>query len=239
MKTITFVLNFFSFIFNPSFNRIEEKTHIKILNTFVFIIFNFIFLVLFGILQKYLPISKFIDIRWFSFPIGSVQTFLLVGLILPIIEEIIFRLPLQYSNTNIIVSLSFIISWIFSGIYKLQFLKPYTIIQTVAFALLFISILCFVFKRHSSIPTVIQSLYNKWNISIFYAFVFSFALLHLITYKNLTIALIPIVVLAISHKLIIGFSLSYLRIKYGILYSIVLHCLINSVLITVMSKSIF
>ncbi|MFZ4521620.1 MAG: hypothetical protein ACOYNC_07940 [Bacteroidales bacterium] len=211
----------------------EEKTHIKILNSATLFMIIASLMLLLGILPKYLPVTKELQLRAFSLPPGSIQLFLSVGLFIPIIEELIFRLPLQYSNTNIVISLSFSIAMIFSEIYKFQFLKPYTSIQIFASALLVILVLGFVFQKYLILPEVFQSLYNKFNIPVFYLFVFAFAILHTVNIKNLTLSLLPVASCYIGQKLLMSFSLSYLRIKYGLIYSIAMHCLNNSIALLV------
>jgi len=78
-------------------------------------------------------------------------------------------------------------------------------------------------------PITLFCSYSKAFKYIFYAFALAFGYIHLFNFELTTnvVLLSPILV---APQIILGFLLGYLRIKLGLIYSILLHALFNGVL---------
>lgn len=145
-------------------------------------------------------------------------------ILIPIIEEIAFRLPMRYSKFNIPLSLSFLCFFIFRIFFHLS--KPISNLLLI----IFFSVLYYVLLRSDQLAKRIENFWIKNFKGIFYFLTMSFGLLHITNYVNLTYVhymLVPII--TINH-ILMGFVLGYFRIKfkYGIFYSIAIHLIINT-----------
>ena len=152
-------------------------------------------------------------------------------LMFPIIEELIFRLPLKISKINLATSFSLIIflvlnKWYFSNIYlALSF-------SFVLFLLLYISI-----SSESSFLDRLTLSFTKhfWRFFYFQALIFGF--LHLTNYivDIRYFYLFPFIVISYISK---GCLFGYLRIRftYGIYLCIASHILVNSIYCFVLSR---
>ena len=141
----------------------------------------------------------------------------------PVLEELIFRLPLKISRVNILVSLlSAYVVFYLSSRHISSLANLNEIFKIVGFGLI-CTILVFRLK-----PILINSFYKKYFGIYFYATTLAFGLIHInnfiaIVPQNL-IWLSPIFILA---QIISGFFLGYIRLKNGITWSILLHFLFN------------
>jgi hypothetical protein len=228
MRSVTFILNFFVFIIKPTFNSVEETVIFKISNTLILLIFN----ILIGTIAIYLNLN-FLNIQNklsyqpIPFPLGTTALIVVAMFIGPIIEEMIFRLPLMYSRVNFSIFFSVAIAAVFHDFYKIGFLKHFPYLQIILFAVIIFPILYLILQNHKKTSNFIQGIYTRFNVAILYGFILAFVSFHLFNYKNLTIGTFPIAAASLSGQLFGGLTLSYLRIKYGITYSILLHCLNN------------
>jgi hypothetical protein len=156
-----------------------------------------------------------------SFKLNTLLQYVYFAVYMPIIEELVFRTGLRVSKLNlslIVVCLPLLvlrgflnIGWAFSIITSL-------VLLVVLFFLL----------RKEKVFEKIDKFCLKNKTLIFYILLFSFGFLHL-NVHDITLMLLlfsPIVVL--SH-ICAGFMFSYVRLKLGIVYSIILHSLNNSI----------
>ncbi len=152
-------------------------------------------------------------------------------LIFPIIEELIFRLPLKISKINLVTSFNLIIflvlkKWCFSNIYLSLSLS------LVLFLLLYISI-----SGESSFLNRLTHFFTNhfWMFFYFQAMIFGF--LHLTNYivDFRYFYLFPFIVISYISK---GCLFGYLRIRftYGIYLCIASHILVNSIYCFVLSR---
>ncbi len=151
---------------------------------------------------------------------------LLVGvLVLPLLEELIFRLPLLFKPMNQVTS-------IVLGAYCILFISfrsytgfgPWLCILYSMMVAIALGIVCYqTLKRHEQKA---KSLFKKYYSLIFYFSVCSFGFLHITNYHVETY-LLPFLFLLTLPQLISAFILGYLRIRYGLLYSYVLHGMVN------------
>ncbi|MGP1993920.1 CPBP family glutamic-type intramembrane protease [Zobellia laminariae] len=132
------------------------------------------------------------------------------------------RLPLKFSNTNISIASAVFI------FYSLYYMKFHAFIA-VCFAMIFGLMVYMVFKKNPFLSEFLSSFYkNKFKI-IFYGFSLIFGLVHLrnyeISYSNIFWVSIIIAPFFLS-ALIYG----YIRMRYSIKESIIMHSLYNLIL---------
>uniref|UniRef100_UPI0039E9E435 hypothetical protein n=1 Tax=Empedobacter stercoris TaxID=1628248 RepID=UPI0039E9E435 len=142
--------------------------------------------------------------------------------IIPLIEEILFRLFLIPKKLNLIISSSFIIFFIINKNFfniDLYSYKPY--LST----LIIFSIIFLIHKKYLFIK---EFLLNKKKI-ITYLSIISFALVHIsnihVFHWQLSL-LYPIYVLP---QLVMGYFITNLRLKTSFIWGVILHVLINSI----------
>jgi len=154
-----------------------------------------------------------------------------ITLILPIIEELIFRLPLRISKINLATSFSLIIflvlnKWCFSNIYlALSF-------SLVLFLILYIGI-----RGGFSFLNRLTIFFTNhfWMFFYFQAIVFGF--LHLTNYRIDFRYFYLFTFFAINY-IISGFFWGYLRVRftYGIYLCIASHIVVNSIYCLILSS---
>ncbi|AYN05868.1 type II CAAX prenyl endopeptidase Rce1 family protein [Flavobacterium sp. 140616W15] len=145
-------------------------------------------------------------------------TFLKVAIVAPIMEEILFRLVIRVNKSNIILFVVFLIVSLLYETYILTTTAYYIFIG--GFSLFLIS------KKFNH---KINSSFEKNN-SLPFLIYFScllFGLFHLSNFKDIDITNITVITYLIS-KILDGFVFILLRLKFGIIASILLHIFINS-----------
>ena len=151
---------------------------------------------------------------------------LLVGVIvLPLLEELIFRLPLLfkplYQVTSIILGAYCIL---FLSLRSHTGLDPWLCIFYSMVVSIALGIYCYhILKRYEQKA---KFLFKKYFVFIFYFSVCSFGFLHITNYHVET-RLLPFLFLLTLPQIISAFILGYLRIRYGLLYSYALHGMVN------------
>ena len=149
---------------------------------------------------------------------------ILIGvLILPILEEVAFRLSLRFKPINLALSTSVFSYYILSKVVCQTRLsdvsdhfKERVFISIFVFAL---SYLCY------QLPIVSKALISFWERNfrwVLYSFCIYFAAAHIFNYE-LTLTTILFMPLIILPKLISALCYGYIRINYGFVYSITLH----------------
>ena len=149
-----------------------------------------------------------------------------IGLIFlaPIIEELIFRLPLYRSKLNYFIS---IVSCV------VFFSKFFRIISIDLFYfLIFLIFILYVLIRY------LKSEKQKYNFNHKYKsiiFSFLFGLFHLLNFDKKYVLTFNLAILFyILHKSIIGYFLSNIRIKYNVFISILFHLIMNLIFFLLM-----
>jgi Type II CAAX prenyl endopeptidase Rce1-like len=152
-----------------------------------------------------------------------------LSLIGPIIEEMMFRLALRFNKQNIAIAI---------GMIGIHFLSKYFITGVASFlavrAVLSLPLIYFGLAKNKYID--VDALQNRKGLKylVFTVSVLLFGFAHVIGYPHQ----IPwyILVLLTANIFVGGFIFSYVRLKYGMKYSIIIHCLSN---LTVAFKNIF
>jgi len=214
----------FNFIRNPHYLASERKETPILKTSFKIYLLSIIFIGLINfinttVLKAFftLPVDETFDIP-FRLKNHLWLYFLLVAILIPVIEEIIFRLSLIFTPRNIALSVSVVIAIIikkFSNIF----------ISSISFALLFILI----YRLTDFYKLDLISFWRRNIKYIFYFLAISFGLLHMTNYKYTEVSQYIIGPILVFPQLAIGFIISFARIYYkkGFQIGIITHIILN------------
>ena len=203
----------------------EEKRTLKESVRFLIKLFLFLFIVK----LLYLGLILIINLsNTISIPVVSndfkldkysgIQKFFLSAFLIPILEELTFRLNLKFSKRNFLVMFFGISYSVFKIIF--QFDWSNSLLITVILTLLLGLFL------NNKILNRLEVFWKENRLIVFYFLLFSFVLLHTTNYDLKFSTLIYVPLLMLPHFLA-GLLFSYARFKSGILMSISLHILNN------------
>jgi hypothetical protein len=212
-------IEFFNFIFKGEITveNYNNSNYLIFINCMQGLIKS-IFLVLFLKLLFVVLINTFSNLNLNENVVSQPRTIvkiLFVCLLGPIIEELAFRLPLSTNKNYLLLSIPFITFLIF-----IYLKKKSSIDVSLIFSFLIIIVLfCMVIKLN----------FFKDNIFILtHILTLLFAIMHWNNTKNLTeVNYFFRFILFIIPMLISGYFLAFLRLKYGLWWSIVTHCIHN------------
>ena len=151
-----------------------------------------------------------------------------IALFLPIVEELIFRLPLRISKVNLAATLSIIL---FLILYK------FNIYLSLSLSIVLFGFLHLRIKNDSSGLKRIDRFFIKYFFYLFYSQAFVFGFFHLTNYK-LDFKYFYLFPLFVANQIFMGCFFGYLRVryKYGIYVCIVTHIVVNSIYCLVLSQ---
>lgn len=211
---------FIHFLMMPSTRKENEGflsySFIKLI--FVSFLIILFFDIIFGLLiilpLKYLsifPAQKVFEINTINF--------FKITFILPIIEELVFRLPLKISKINVALSLGLFIFLLIFNLVNIYFSLS---ILVVTFFVIFFGL------NNNKIFDWIEKTLTKRFYILFYSQALIFGFLHLTNF-NLNIKYFYLFPLIIVSPVFTGCFLGFIRIKfnYGIYICIVVHILSN------------
>ncbi len=141
--------------------------------------------------------------------------FLLV-VMAPVVEEIIFRLPLRPIALSLSIPISIAIIYLL-GLFRIN---P-AISSVVGFMLLGFNI--YLATRHLKIPRL-QQFYTRFPRPIFYLSAILFGAIHIGNYNSRVWALMPLLVLP---QCVLGLLLGFVRVRYGLGWAIFTHAFHN------------
>jgi hypothetical protein len=220
--------DFILFLKRPDFGKQFE---IKSFSSFVKIVWKS-FLILFAVsIITGLVIST--PLRYFSLLPSQRDTpfslinIIKISLLLPIIEELIFRLPLRISKINIAISLSIILFVILNKI---------DIYVAIIFSIVLFVFLFLLIKEESNILERTDNFFTKYFYIFFYFQAFIFGFFHLTNYV-LDFKYFYLFPLFVINQIFIGVFLGYIRVRYtyGIFVCIVTHMVVNSIYCLIIS----
>jgi hypothetical protein len=137
----------------------------------------------------------------------------------PVLEEILFRLILKPKFRNLIVFS------VFSGVLAINFLFRNEFILFIPFSIF--SIIGFVLLMNRKYFREAQIYFLKYFSIIFYLISLIFGFIHITNYEPFNYQLILIAPILISPLVMAGIILGFIRMKFGIGYSILMHSIIN------------
>ncbi|SEK47158.1 hypothetical protein SAMN04487910_0603 [Aquimarina amphilecti] len=223
-------LNLIHYSLNPVYIEPDKKTVFQnVKGTWtIFVIKTVLTIIIGGLVTIIIDPVNQTKIRWNElYSTGTI--FLLSIIILPLLEEIAFRLSLKFKPIYVPFTVSVLTYYaVTKGVYHTSLsntenhFKIRVLIALIA--LIIFSIILF----QSRIKNTLDRFWNinfKW---IFYALSVSFAWMHILNYEiNVKhILLLPLITLP---KLVSAISYGYIRMHYGFLYSLGLHMCWNSI----------
>ena len=186
-----------------------------------------------GYLVEHVLHYKSLDVQFkmnmdrFKHKAGGVMTAIYACLIGPIIEELTFRLGLSFKKKHIAFGLAFAVI-LFIGllpvektlIVDLGIWVTFLIRIGTAFAAFWIAWLF--------IPKEVK-LNEKAKLSIIIFSMCLFSLVHIGNYSPVQWSIIWIYPIYVLPQFLIGWGITFTRFKYGFIWGIVMHCLVNCV----------
>ncbi|WP_319502118.1 hypothetical protein [uncultured Draconibacterium sp.] len=179
----------------------------------LYVIFTLLYAIIVGALYFLL------DLKVTDFGSKATQFFKIV-IMAPVIEELLFRLPLKNFFKNIFISL---------GILTFLFLRDNMPLVLAISLGLGVVLLPYVAKFIRKLEGRINSfIYHHYGV-LFYFLAFSFGVLHILNSESFTSDLYLSAFIYFIHPLISGLYFAFIRVrlKYGIIYSILVHALTN------------
>ena len=152
---------------------------------------------------------------------GVVVFINLIVILIPIWEEISFRLLLSFRKWHVIISSV-------STIVLINFLFFRNVIY--AGVLLACLLLVIAVTQRTITPKVIDKFQKQYGVSLFYLRPFFFALCHLKQLCPLRSTLIVEYIMYLIPLVVFGYFSSYIRIKVGFIFSVVFHVMLNGVM---------
>lgn len=235
--------DFFDYLYHPIYQKsqFKGKKHIKFRHIFKLWSFVIVITAIIGaglsLALSFLEIGELNNSIMDLFMQQPLHVFLLVALAwAPITEELTFRLALRYSPWRLAISLAFVVvlivaalgnwlAWDVLSAGLADIIPDRGIYLYLASVAILSFVLAYVFKVELPEEKV-QNFYTKRFSFIFYFSVIIFAVIHIFNFYNIT-GIWHILPLLVLPQLLFGVWLGYTRMRYGIGWSIVGHCLHN------------
>lgn len=207
------ILEFLNFAIRPTLIQEESAMSVPQKLSYLFQLLKFKLLLLFvtiPILEYTTEAVGAVSIKMER----GIWVYLTIVLFGPILEEIMFRYILRFSKSVFALFISFIL-----GYFSYRFQED----NVQIFLGIFGSICLIPLIRYalSNIQYPIERLWNKAFPFIFHGLAIAFGLIHLSNYENISnyFLAIPLV----SSQLVAGYIYGFIRMKFGLKYSIILH----------------
>lgn len=191
-------------------------------NEFIKICWRNFFLLLFTYLLVFLPLglismitSKFTSISRIPIELTFYRRFLLGIVFAPIVEEFLFRFLLVINRKNLIVFFGFCLTLITFYLLKKNFMF---LLFTALFAA--VSIVYLYYQKYF---TFFENHYRVF----FYLSAIIFGLVHITNFKGITLNNFMFTPLLVLPQVFGGTILGYVRVKYGFLYNVLFHAIVN------------
>lgn len=211
--------DFFAYLKNPVLIETTEIFTFKIYLRTILLCYLLIFLTSFFIailnIIKLLP-----DLG--DPKIDSLYLFLIVVVIGPLIEEILFRLNLKMSKRNIALFLAVVTTAIMKIIFNGSE-KNYWFLGAIP---LFLIIYYAINRPGFPILKIENFMKSKFKY-IFHLLAFTFGMLHLTNYPSVYWWMVLIIPLLTAPYIAMGYLFGYVRMKYGFSYGWLMHATVN------------
>lgn len=204
---------FITYLKSPRYIKTE---HFKSSYFFKFFIQAFVTLLLISIIPSILKLIIEIPENKIDIPVF----FLIIGMIIlvPTIEEVLFRLWLKPLYINYLLLLAILVCVLVLSLLKKQFwFTGITSILIVA--------LTFLLKKKNF--KSIQRFVLKYFKYLYFLSALIFGLVHLFNIDHFSIVTLVVSPILILPQFVSGLFLGYIRMKFGIFYSILFHSLMN------------
>ncbi|ARV09214.1 hypothetical protein BTO05_06000 [Winogradskyella sp. PC-19] len=213
-------------------SSIEKSTAQKIYDTIGLFFIKIIFSITVASLLQLIYEPENLTSVSMSDRFGPLALLLVGGIILPIFEEITFRLSLKFSPINFALTSGTFTYYIMTkAVYKSRLsLVDDTFWYRIIVAVI-ILLIAFVLSNRSSIRQILEQFWKKHFRLIYYASCISFAWLHIFNFElNLTnLLLLPILTLPQLFSATIA---GYTRVAFGLKYPVLLHMITNTLFLS-------
>jgi hypothetical protein len=157
-------------------------------------------------------------------------------ILLSIVEELIFRLPLRYTTINLnIAALLFALFAIRNLLFRLGIFGFVTFTErwlwSAVLALLIGSVV-FVLLRTQPVKRIISRIWLHHFRAVLYFSCVAFGLAHVYNFTSITIATLLLAPLLVLPQIIAGFIFAFARMRLGMIWCIVLHTAHNAFFIS-------
>lgn len=229
----SFVIEFFR---KPTINiKLNDSLNLKLRESFSSIFYIILFLISYAIFIKITDYLIFINTNFSIydkiisnqnqyFKNNPFYAIIFILIIAPFIEEIIFRLPLRVSKMNLSLSMSFMCLLFIGGNNLADLNFTFESIFLKSSSIFLVVFLIIKIDDKTLLKLTNERFYTKY----FYAFSIIFGLLHIRNfYQEIPVNLLLFTPLYIIPQIILSLFLGYIRLKNGIIWSILLHSLFN------------
>ncbi|PYF74399.1 CPBP family glutamic-type intramembrane protease [Pedobacter nutrimenti] len=223
---------FWQFLKRPDLLHLQKPKN-TILKDFLYLsLASFIFGALVTSIKSVLVKYKLIEDYEFHFDLfekGVFFALILAGIIAPLLEEYLFRYQLRKWK----LAVYFMI--LLPGVIGASFIDSENIKFVVYILFLILAIFVHVKTEKMSRKTI-YSFWRKFYGIHFYCTAVLFGMAHLSNWKGMNLKN-PFFIIFILSQTFTGLCLGYIRVKYGIKYSILFHACFNTVLVLLASVS--
>jgi hypothetical protein len=147
-----------------------------------------------------------------------------VIILIPFIEELIFRLPLNLKKSSIAISITFLYLRFSGGFFTHLFnYKNFEDIIKIVIALLI-----FIFSMNIMNQKKLDFIKLIYYKQYFYFIAVAFGLIHIINFHQINFYLFFLYPIYVLPQFFMGLSIGKIRVKYGFFWGWALHAMINS-----------
>lgn len=220
-KIFSIITDFIKFIYKPNYDRYHDCVGRAISKLLLLFLVVFVLRVLFIFADEFFlvaPLSK-------SIAQPDLKILILSCSLVPIIEEIAFRLPLIFSSLNLSLSTCILSFYTINKFFPVesQYDTGNYFFLRVLIAVIIGCIVWFVSKKYAD---ALKSFYKKNPFLIIYTYSLVFAMMHIGNYvidSNFLLTYVWVILPVFISALLYSFA----RLKYGFFYSLSLHVINN------------
>lgn len=229
LKKMNEILLLWKFLLNPSPEQVSSNTAAKLTRLLIVFCVNIIAAAFFLGIQYYLNHFGIIQTNLFpkpdaANPVIVISIIISIVLLIPVIEEVIFRLHLLPKKRNLILSIITLIVYLTAELALSSKTHLTITIFTSSGLLLLTAYLVFSNKLNKAIK-------NTWNRRfpvVFYITTIVFGGIHIFNH-NLSISNLILSPIIIAPQIVLGLNVGYLRVVSGFKWGLWLHVLHNIV----------
>lgn len=219
-----------AFLRNPYNNNIQTSFKQDLLLFFTyFIIFCFFVAISIILIATVLTITNLLGLVINSSATSSNlydkfggNTLIIVGILAPILEETVFRLPLSFKKGDLMVS-----SITLTGIISYKFSDKLNLFLIISIAVILSVLIIYILVKTNQM--FLDKFRENYGKIIVYSSILIFALLHFTNFNDFQLELLPIYLILILPPFLIGLFATFYRLKLGFVYAILLHIIINTI----------
>lgn len=154
---------------------------------------------------------------------GLIDTLVSLIIIAPILEELAFRGWLTFNKMTVTFSTAFLAFTLYTLMLQLSSVAPNSSTSTIIFGtLITVYIILAVAFNLLFIPVTVRLFFQKHFRALVYFSILGFAFLHLFNYQSL-IQIWPLAFLLILPQIIGASVLTFVRVRFGLIASIIAH----------------